>query len=84
MALKAARWTIVGLAMLGLLEVLWETVLAPMPAGGIWLAVKAVPLAILFPGVARGDRRWARSHDRGGDVRGPAPVVSRGTKPRLG
>ena len=57
MPLTAARWTIVGLATLGLLEVLWETVLAPMPAGGIWLALKAVPLAILFPGVSRGERR---------------------------
>ena len=57
MALTAARWTIVGLAALGFLELLWEIVLAPMPAGGIWLALKAVPLAILFPGVARGERR---------------------------
>jgi uncharacterized membrane protein len=56
-ALTAARWTIVGLAALGFLELLWEIVLAPMPAGGIWLALKAVPLAILFPGVARGERR---------------------------
>jgi uncharacterized membrane protein len=56
-ALTTARWTIVGLATLGLLELLWEIVLAPMPAGGIWLALKAVPLAILFPGVARGERR---------------------------
>jgi uncharacterized membrane protein len=54
---RAARSTIIGLAALGLLELLWETVLAPMPAGGAWLAVKAVPLAILFPGVARGERR---------------------------
>ena len=53
----SARSTIVGLAALALLELLWETVLAPMPAGGVWLALKAVPLAILFPGVARGERR---------------------------
>lgn len=60
MALKAAlgaRWTIIGLATLTLLELLWETVLAPMPAGGVWLALKALPLAILFPAVARGERK---------------------------
>ena len=52
----AARATIAGLAGLALLELLWETVLAPQP-GSMWLAVKVVPLAILFPGVARGERR---------------------------
>ena len=52
----AARATIVGLAGLTLLELLWETVLAPQP-GSMWLALKVVPLAILFPGVARGERR---------------------------
>lgn len=39
---------------------LWELVLAPIP-GGAWLALKAVPLAVVFPGVARGDlraRQW--------------------------
>src|SRR5258705_7834532 len=54
---RAARSTIVGLAALGLLELLWETVLAPMPAGGGWLALKAAPLAFLFPAVARGERK---------------------------
>jgi uncharacterized membrane protein len=54
---RCARWTIVGLTGLTLLELLWETVLAPQPAGGAWLALKAVPLAILFPGVARGERK---------------------------
>jgi uncharacterized membrane protein len=54
---RAARSTIVGLAALALLELLWETVLAPMPAGGVWLALKAAPLAILFPSVARGERK---------------------------
>lgn len=39
-----------------LLEVLWALVLAPLPSAR-WLAVKAVPLAILFPGVARGRRK---------------------------
>jgi uncharacterized membrane protein len=53
----AARWTVVGLAGLILLELLWETVLAPQPGGGMWLALKVVPLALLFPGAARGRRR---------------------------
>jgi uncharacterized membrane protein len=57
MATQAARWTIIGLAALTLLELLWETLLAPQPAGGVWLALKALPLAIVFPGVARGERR---------------------------
>jgi uncharacterized membrane protein len=58
---RGARWTIIGLAALVLLELLWETVLAPQPGGGLWLALKAIPLAILFPGVARGavkSRQW--------------------------
>jgi len=57
MAARGARWTIVGLVSLALLELLWETVLAPQPAGGAWLALKAIPLAILLPGVARGARK---------------------------
>jgi len=28
-----------------------------MPSGGAWLALKALPLAVLFPGVARGERK---------------------------
>jgi uncharacterized membrane protein len=52
-----ARWTIIALAGLILLELLWEIVLAPQPGGGAWLALKVVPLALLFPGAARGRRR---------------------------
>ncbi len=52
-----ARWTILGLAALTLLELLWETVLAPQHTLGALFALKAVPLALLFPGVARGARR---------------------------
>lgn len=52
-----ARWTVLGLAALTLLELLWETVLAPQHASGAWLALKAVPLALVFPGLARGARR---------------------------
>jgi uncharacterized membrane protein len=53
----AARWTIIGLFGLVLLELLWETVLAPQPGGRAWLALKVVPLALLFPGAASGRRR---------------------------
>jgi len=55
-AALAARVTIAGLAALALLEFLWEAIVAPLP-GARWLAVKALPLAVLFPGVARGQRR---------------------------
>jgi len=55
--LVAARLAVIGLASLILLELLWETVLAPQPGGGLWLALKVVPLALLFPGAARGRRR---------------------------
>ena len=54
---RAARWTTIGVAALALLELLWETVLAPQSTGGAWLALKALPLAILFPGTARGERK---------------------------
>ncbi len=39
---------------LALLEILWEAWLAPLRPGGSWLALKALPLAILAPGLARG------------------------------
>ena len=39
------------------LEVLWELALAPLAAHGSWLALKALPLALLAPGLLRGDRR---------------------------
>jgi len=47
---------VAGALALTLLEALWELVLAPIP-GGRWLAVKAVPLALLLPGVAAGRTR---------------------------
>jgi uncharacterized membrane protein len=53
---RAARVTIAALVALALLEFLWEMVLAPLPRGR-WLAVKALPLLVLLPGVARGERR---------------------------
>lgn len=39
-----------------LLELLWEVVLAPLGGHASWLALKALPLAIFWPGVARGAR----------------------------
>ena len=40
-----------------LLELLWEWLLAPLRPGGSWLVLKALPLALVWPGVARGSRR---------------------------
>jgi uncharacterized membrane protein len=48
--------TIAAVVALTLLEILWELFLAPIP-GARWLALKALPLVLLVPGVARGDRR---------------------------
>lgn len=59
-AAVAARATIAAVLALALLEFLWETLLAPLP-GARWLAMKALPLAVLLPGVARGavrPRQW--------------------------
>ena len=52
-----ARVAIAGTLALALLEVLWELALAPLTAHGSWLALKALPLAALMPGVLRGARR---------------------------
>jgi uncharacterized membrane protein len=53
---RAARVTVASLLALTLLELLWELALAPLP-GARWLALKALPLAVLLPGVMRGARR---------------------------
>jgi uncharacterized membrane protein len=52
-----ARATVAGLVALAALQFLWETVLAPLPGSGRWLALKALPLALLVPGTARGARK---------------------------
>jgi uncharacterized membrane protein len=54
---SAARATVAALVALVSLEVLWESVLAPLRPGSAWLALKALPLAVLVPGVMRGARR---------------------------
>ena len=56
----AAGWqrvAVTSLAALIMLELLWEMWLAPLRPGGTWLALKALPLAILWPGAARGAKR---------------------------
>ena len=53
----AARIAVAGTFALIALELLWELLLAPLAPRGSWLALKAVPLAALAPGVARGHRR---------------------------
>ena len=52
-----ARATIAGLIALFGLEILWEIALAPMRPGAGWLALKALPLAVLLPGTMRGARK---------------------------
>lgn len=52
----APRVTVAALLALTLLEVLWSVVLAPLP-NARWLWVKAIPLALLLPGVMRGARK---------------------------
>ncbi len=56
------RTTAALLATLALLEICWELWLAPLRPGGSWLALKALPLVALWPGVARSRIRalqWA-------------------------
>jgi uncharacterized membrane protein len=54
--LIASRIAIAALLALAALEVLWSVVLAPLPYAR-WLWVKAIPLALLAPGVMRGARK---------------------------
>jgi uncharacterized membrane protein len=48
------------LAALALLELLCELWLAPLRPGGSWLALKALPLAVVWAGVSRGRLRAAQ------------------------
>ena len=54
---RAPRAAFALVLALGGLALLWETVLAPARPGGSWLALKALPLLALVPGLARGRRR---------------------------
>lgn len=54
------RWRRASAALLlalALLELLWELWLAPLKPGGSWLALKALPLFVFTPAVARGRMR---------------------------
>lgn len=56
----SARWQRLAVALVGalvLLELLWELFLAPLRPGGSWLALKALPLALVWLGLARGSRK---------------------------
>ncbi len=50
----AARLALIGLIALTLICLMWELVLAPLRPGGSWLALKALPLALLIPAASRG------------------------------
>lgn len=55
-----ARWQRLAVALvaaLAILEALWEIKLAPLRPGGSWLAIKAVPLALIWWPLARGSRK---------------------------
>lgn len=56
------RTTAALVATLALMEIGWELWLAPLKPGGLWLALKALPLVALWPGVVRSRTRalqWA-------------------------
>jgi len=56
----AARWHRLAVALvagLALFEGLWELSLAPLRPGGSWLALKAVPLALIWLPLAQGKRK---------------------------
>ena len=48
------RVVVAAFAALAVLAVLWETVLAPLRPGGSLLVLKAVPLVLALPALARG------------------------------
>ena len=52
-----ARLAVAATLALALLELLWETILAPLGGHPSWLALKALPLALLLPGMVRGAKR---------------------------
>ena len=54
---RAAHIASLGLIALALFCLLWELLLAPLRPGGSWLALKALPLAVLVPSALRGTRR---------------------------
>ena len=57
---RARRVFTATLATLLLLQILWEVLLAPIRPGAFWLALKAVPLLLLWPAISRRRRRAAQ------------------------
>jgi uncharacterized membrane protein len=57
---RRLRAFVAALAALVLLQILWEARLAPLRPGSFWLALKALPLAALWPGIVRGLPRPAQ------------------------
>jgi uncharacterized membrane protein len=55
--IRRQRLAIGLIGALVLFLILWETVLAPVRPGGSWLVLKALPLALVWPGIARGRLR---------------------------
>jgi uncharacterized membrane protein len=56
----AARWhraAVASVFALALTELLWETLLAPLRPGGSWLALKALPVALLCLALGRGSHK---------------------------
>ena len=56
-ATLSSRAALAGTIALAVLALLWELLLAPLRPGGSWLALKALPLAVLVPGALRQRRR---------------------------
>jgi uncharacterized membrane protein len=54
---NARRLSIFAFASLAALSLAWELWLAPLRPGGSMLALKALPLAMALPGIARGRLR---------------------------
>ena len=54
---SVARVAVAAIVALSIVELLWELLLAPLRPHGSWLALKAMPLAWLTPGLVQGRRR---------------------------
>ena len=65
MTRDSARYALAASAILvalTLLMIAWEGWIAPIPSGGSWLLLKALPLLLLLPKIWRGNAytfKWA-------------------------